>query len=723
MDSSDTRQYCLDNKIPSMSVILTWDTNKNKKHISGQPTRWNDITVDTYKSYINSTLNGFAILCGRRNGSNKRFVVIDTDDTKAELKGKPIDSSFKEMLKGCCQTIEKTPGGEHYYFLLNEDQDDLTSGDTKVNGKKIEYVDLLSNGKMVLCAPSCYKNGKGDNVKYVFVKGSLETVGFMPNNLYRMLTAKVVESDVETDPQEDNQEKKIDFIRECLECLSVDISTDYQTWIRIGLLLKLFFNDNDSKGLELFDMFSKKSPNYDVRGVVDFWRQARPNGSIRGGTLLYFIKQDDIKYKTNNYERLHTKMCKVFHIESFAVNKEVFEENHFYCEETEDICKIQEDGSLTHSSTTKACYTFAEFNYMTGDKQNIFANEWLNCKTKRIIRKVVNTPDINSVKDDEYNLFKGMKGSMAQGENLEGLERFKYLIKLNANYNEENEKYITQWYAKLLQNPIDIPRVCMIFIGEEGCGKDTVCDFIGKSIIGQKYFANISDAKNELYDTHSTAMVGSFFQKLEEASATDNKTSANKLKALITKTDVIVNEKNVKKFSMNAYPHFVMTTNETSPVALSDTDRRFFIVNVSSDMLGNVNFWNETYKLLQDEGTIASVYNYLINYDLSTFVSTNFPVTNMKKALQNSQACPVKVFLLQWIPEVRKDKNNKDTLWYSSTDLYKEYKIWSQEEEKELYSHRKFGIQCVIHKERGIVKGKFVDCKNWYSKDLPSGGQ
>ena len=697
----DSRTYCLQNSIPAMSFALVWDAQNNRKQPSYRK-GWNSIiTAANAKDFIDDTLNGFSLLTGRRVGSDVRYVVVDTDDTKATNKAITIPVEFKQLLEQTCAAIEKTPNGTHYYYKLKDTQDDFVGAqDVKFNNKKMYCVDLLANNSNCIMSPTKYKKPSGV-VEYAFIKGDMSTIDYMPDDLYNGFLGKVEPVVQETDPEDpDIDNKKIDFVRECVGLLPESVATDYSTWMRIGMFLKASLPDE--VGFAMWDEFSKKSPSYDPRGVKAFWRSAHPNGSVRGGTLMYYVRLHNTE---EMYNAMYAKMCRLFRMDSYAGKKMEFEEEYFYCMATQDICCENKNGTLDHFSTTNAAFTFAKYNYLDKEgKMTSFIPMWLKDPKKRCVRRIVNTPKLDTVADDEYNMYKGWLGSRANGANETGLERFLYLVRLNAGFDDASYEYILDWYALLLQKPWVLPLVCMIFISEEeGCGKDTVPNFIGDKLLGRAYYANIGDAEQELYDTHSTAMLGTFLQKLEEASATANKARADKLKGLITRNTANINEKNVKKFPIDAYPHFVMTTNNLSPVKMSETARRFALFKVSAKERGNTAFWNETYKLLDDEGTVASVYKYFMERDINEFAPKDFPECEYLKDLKESAICPVKLFLQQW-------KSGEDE-WLNSSMLHDKYTSWCHDEKRDPLNVIAFGRRIAYYKSDGLYETKYINAK------------
>ena len=680
--------------VPMMRFLMTWNSQEMKKK-PHPPTGWNKLSDEALAATMTNTGNAYAVLCGR---GERPVIVIDVDKRKADTAGVILSEEFINLCKRSA-LFEITPNGQHYYFTLGPNQVLMPSqNNMKWHGESMEYIDLLAADKFCLCAPTKYMvNGKA--LEYKIVRGALENLTPLPDELYQGITARAAE-----DPRTENglTDAMMEFIIRALDVLPADpCATDFDIWKRVGLFIKRILPDD--VGYKLWQDFSSKAKNYNMNACLRFWRGCKPNGEVKFGTIMYYIKKH---CSSDDYDTICALGASLL-TNKYDNNASMFEETHFYCKETQDICGINEDGTLIHYSLQNAKYTFAEYNYdvsdKKGSKQEIFVPKWLNDGAKRSVRKIVSTP--LEAPDDCYNLFRGFAGARAQGENLNGLERFKELCGLLGSKNEDYTRYIFQWFGKLVQRPAEIPRSCLIFIGEEGVGKDSVVDFIGHKIIGSRMFANITDSDNQLYDSHSNCMVNTFLHKLEEASATSNRKNADKLKSLITQQSQMINEKNVKKFSMEVYPHFVMTTNNQSPVKLGDTDRRFFITWVASDRLGDSAFWDETHALFDDEGTVASVYKFLNEYDLSTMPAIR-PETEYFKALKRDDADSV----IEWVKvAVLED--------VKAADAFVLYKQWAADTQvpypKTICS---WGKTISALTEQGKVIRRVLDGCNQYSK-------
>ena len=251
MATNDLRAYCIANNIPSMSVSITVQDGKKKPIM---PSSWNDkINASNYKQFIDETQNGYAVLTGRRIGSNKRIVCIDTDNKKAEKVKKTIDRDFVKLLERECEYIESTPGGKHYYFMLDDSQDDLMKQtDLIYNNIKMQFVDLLANNAACICSPTRYSLN-GELKEYKAVKGTPDDIGFMSEDLYNGLIPKHIDdtNDAEDiNPDDAVSLEAFEFVKDIITKLSPEIAKSYDTWFRVGLIIKKIFAE---EGYELFE--------------------------------------------------------------------------------------------------------------------------------------------------------------------------------------------------------------------------------------------------------------------------------------------------------------------------------------------------------------------------------------------------------------------------------------------------------------------------------------
>ena len=92
------------------------------------------------------------------------------------------------------------------------------------------------------------------------------------------------------------ESEDIDYYTSLVDLLSVKRANDYGDWINVGFCLFNIFQGTE-KGLELFDRFSKKSPEgYDKIGVEKLYEIAKPKDKeLTLGSLIYWAKNDNLE--------------------------------------------------------------------------------------------------------------------------------------------------------------------------------------------------------------------------------------------------------------------------------------------------------------------------------------------------------------------------------------------------------------------------------------------
>jgi hypothetical protein len=340
----------------------------------------------------------------------------------------------------------------------------------------------------------------------------------------------------------------------------------------------------------------------------------------------------------------------------YQKRKEEFEESHFYCTNTDAVYTVLES-SLNATSRSSCSAAFSYYNFQKEIKGTIqtidFMQEWMKDPVKRTVDKLIFYPDVNYELPNTYNIFNGLKGSIPVEccESEAVVERFKELLYHNAGKNDKMNEYLLKWFALTVQKPYVVPGVAIVLINtEQGTGKETLSEFFGKQVIGHTYYKNIKNVETELFDKHSNALNGTLFLKLEEVNGSLNRKWSDLLKAMITSTSVTINPKNVNPYTIDAFPHQLMTTNNSVPVKVEKSDRRFCISYTSSDYLGNFKFWDETYRLFELEGAGHSVYQYLMSIDLTSFKVQNFYKSDYHENLAVSEVPSEVLFMEQVEP-------------------------------------------------------------------------
>jgi hypothetical protein len=80
-----------------------------------------------------------------------------------------------------------------------------------------------------------------------------------------------------------------------------------------------------------------------------------------------------------------------------------------------------------------------------------------------------------------------------------------------------------------------------------------------------------------------------------------------------------------------------MTTNNDVPVFIEDSDRRFVLIEASSEKKGDHDFWNRIHSELAKPAVQSAYHHYLLNLDLSDFdPARDRPITEYYKDTKQS---------------------------------------------------------------------------------------
>lgn len=281
MTQFNTVEYCINNSIPCFSTQLTSDK---------KPGHWKHITQDNFKEYINPKHNGFVLITGHTH------IMIDIDFKHN------IPDAIIQLLKTYCKAYEKTPGGYHFYFLVDERTNHLRNASERYwNNSKTLGLDFRALGGISYISPCNYVDGTIIK-RYEWEHGNLSTSTIIPDEIFEAINSpdnftnsdpnKTIE-DYSVNDEPLSNEKWIE-VRQLVDMLSSQRASDYSTWRDV--IFSLRNTEYSDRMLELCHEFSKKSYNYDVRSVIKKYNGGRPRGNaLTIKSLYYWAKQDSPK--------------------------------------------------------------------------------------------------------------------------------------------------------------------------------------------------------------------------------------------------------------------------------------------------------------------------------------------------------------------------------------------------------------------------------------------
>ena len=485
-----------------------------------------------------------------------------------------------------------------------------------------------------------------------------------------------------------------------LLCLSDGRASDRMDWFKTGCALK---STQHPYAYVMWRLFSSRCPdkyrsdNYEVGGCdYNTWMSIR-NTKTTLGTIHYWAKEDNPTLYAQNFPKNYETLRDIFHLHHFKVKNPIM----FYEE--------GKNGELIERKRKELIDTYENMYYEEINRKGNnfvikrvpFITTWLRDENQRTYSRIVFSPS-NDHNSDEYNRFKGWRVNelMLPTYRQELVDDVLTLISTKLCDNDMDfYKYLLQWYAHILQRPGERTRVCPIIKSVQGIGKNMVSDFIGKKILGSRYY---------LATATSSDIIGNFNGQMEdkiliiwdETAQKETWEMMGRIKELITNDTITVQKKYVNSCTMTNRINIMSFTNVGCPFLIEHTDRRFCGIETKASPL-NADEIDHYVRILQDDDTAYSFYQYLLGVDLEGVnLEKCRPMTQFYQECKSVSVPPLLTFL-GWYVQQQENKDHSIQV----SHLYDEfYKVWSTtyNNGKNAYSLKKFSMD--ICKVEGVCK-------------------
>ncbi|MBC8193571.1 MAG: hypothetical protein H8E18_14385 [FCB group bacterium] len=206
-----------------------------------------------------------------------------------------------------------------------------------------------------------------------------------------------------------------------------------------------------------------------------------------------------------------------------------------------------------------------------------------------------------------------------------------HLLSNLISINTERDRFVN-WLAGIMQTRKK-QLTAWVFMGQPGAGKNVLLDHVLKPLFGENQAIKVEDEqlKNPFNGWLQNAILIAFNEV-----AHDNRTrnSINsKVKAIITDNDIMINEKNVKVFTIDNHANALFFSNNEIPVLIEENDRRFNVVRTGGNMRKQSWFADPEQFFVDMKSELAVFAEYLINYNYDPVLAKTVISNNVKDAL------------------------------------------------------------------------------------------
>jgi hypothetical protein len=225
------------------------------------------------------------------------------------------------------------------------------------------------------------------------------------------------------------------------------------------------------------------------------------------------------------------------------------------------------------------------------------------------------------------------------------------------------------WFADIIQKPEKILGKALIVKGKQGCGKNCFFDWFGNKVLGGNLYKYNGTNLDRLFDNFSNVCVRRLLCLCDEVKGQSSHKYSEDIKGLITATTIINENKGQTSYKVSNLCRFVFLTNNEIPVKIEESDRRFIMYEMSSDFVGNTEYFDNLYdNIFEDEKIAQTFYNLLKNRKINYKRLKNPPKTSIYNNVKEASLPKEYLFLKDYF------NLNDKTTEIKSSDLYNNYK-------------------------------------------------
>lgn len=270
-----------------------------------------------------------------------------------------------------------------------------------------------------------------------------------------------------------------------------------------------------------------------------------------------------------------------------------------------------------------------------------------------------------------FSIFQGYEYDVIEGEvNLQIIEPvINHIYNVICNRNPEAYRYLIFWLAYLFKNPSGKTETAIVLTGMQGCGKNTFTNIICR-LLGT--YANDNATINDITGKFNNAIL---YKKLiicnEVKSYIANKVyDGDRMKTLITENTIDINLKFHDSLHQENIANFILISNNFAPIKIEEGDRRYFVLEVSSEHLNDREYFNNIINSLTDE-FYSNFLTFLMRIDTTNWDKFNIPLTPAKKAIMEFSKSPYSTFIQSTIHSFLRG--------FAKDNAFKTYKEWCNE--------------------------------------------
>lgn len=235
------------------------------------------------------------------------------------------------------------------------------------------------------------------------------------------------------------------------------------------------------------------------------------------------------------------------------------------------------------------------------------------------------------------SLFVGWKYEKCdKSENYDiNIKDFKECVLLNICSNDEDLfNYLLYRISFILHNPGILSKVCVVYQGLEGTGKNWFCDIICE--IFYRYSSKNTNLNKLTARFNAPEVIGRCYVVCNEALDADGFYSmSEEMKKIIERPEINAEKKGLDSINIKNALNVDITSNNSKPVLISPSDRRYLNIRTNPIHADEKEYWKYYQEeVIKRDGFYSDIYNMIYNdYFNENFLSLPIPDTKAKLRL------------------------------------------------------------------------------------------
>jgi hypothetical protein len=273
---------------------------------------------------------------------------------------------------------------------------------------------------------------------------------------------------------------------------------------------------------------------------------------------------------------------------------------------------------------------------------------WIRDKSRRSYDGICFMPGREAPKRF-YNLWRGFsvepiqKGETPSFEAKAALDAFLEHIEQNICRGDKKlTRWVTGFFAHLVQRPWEKPLVALVLRGRKGTGKNVLVDTVGH-LLGAHY--TLAADRRYLVGNFNGHLENCLMMALDEAFWSGDKQAEGQLKNLVTGTHHVIEHKGKETYRVENCTRVCILGNEEWLVPASQDERRFAVLDVGDGRFQDRVFFSRLVKGMKSGGS-ALLLRHLLDYDLTGIDLNDAPKT---KALLDQKLASLDPFYQWWL--------------------------------------------------------------------------